>query len=34
MHLRMLSKMDLMVQMDVKLKNQSKSEVFIPPGDA
>ena len=36
-HLRMLSKMDLRVQMDAKSgqsRNESKSEIFSAPGDA
>ena len=36
-HLRMLSKIDLWVQMDAKsgqLKNESKSGIFSAPGDA
>ena len=36
-HLRMLSKMDLRVQMVAKsrqLKNESKREIFSAPGDA
>ena len=37
MHLGVLLKMDLRVQMDAKssqLKNESKSELFSAPGDA
>ena len=36
MHLRLLSKIDLRVQMDEKsgqLKNESKNELFTAPGD-